>query len=180
MFRAVQLNVFTICSAIHTIEIDSCGRGLHEAVFLGADDGEVEGDVDSQHVLGPASTCRSSLPEAFQFPCGRENARVERRIISLRQIASGHTAREAAAVEVNEKTVREWVVAFNSEGVASLAYDKCRGGIPHLTPEQESVLAEAIRKGPPPEMKLELWRGWAVRQWVKEGFGVEYCESGRK
>ncbi len=27
-------------------------------------------------------------------------------------------------------------------------------------------------------MRIEVWRGWAVRQLVKERFGVEYCESG--
>jgi transposase len=70
------------------------------------------------------------------------------------------------------------VAAFNAEGVASLRYDRHKGRIPHLTPEQESELAEAIRKGPPPEMKNEVWRGWALRQWAKDRFGVEYCESG--
>jgi transposase len=94
---------------------------------------------------------------------------VERRIIALRQIALGRTAAEAAeTVWVNEKTIREWVAAFNAEGAASLRYDRHKGRIPHLTPEQESELVEAIRKGPPAEMKIEVWRGWALRQWAKE------------
>jgi transposase len=109
----------------------------------------------------------------------RKDARVERRIIALRQISLGRTAQEAAdVVGVSEKTVRSWVAAFNNEGIDSAVYDKYKGGAHHLTPEQEAELAEAIRRGPPPEMKLEVWRGWALRQWVKEKFGVEYCESG--
>ncbi len=124
-----------------------------------------------QHALD--SSALASLSER------RKDARVERRIIALRQISLGRTAQEAAdVVGVSERTIREWVAAFNVHGTASLRYDKYKGAIPHLTPEQEEELASAIRKGPPPEMKIEVWRGWAVRQWVKERFGVEYCESG--
>jgi transposase len=109
----------------------------------------------------------------------RKDARVERRIIALRQIGLGRTAQAAAdVVGVCEKTVREWVAAFNHAGIDSILYDKHKGGIPHLTPEQEAELVEAIHRGPPPEMMIEVWRGWAVRRWVKERFGVEYCESG--
>jgi len=109
----------------------------------------------------------------------RKDARVERRIIALRQIALGRNAAEAAeTVGVNEKTIREWVAAFNVEGASSLRYDRHKGRIPHLTPEQEAELAEAVRKGPPPEMKIEVWRGWALRQWVEERFGVTYSGSG--
>ena len=109
----------------------------------------------------------------------RKDARVERRIIALRQISLGRTAQEAAdVVGVSERTIREWVAAFNEEGTASLLYDKYKGAIPHLTAQQREELASAIRKAPPPKMKIEVWRGWAVRQWVKERFGVEYCESG--
>jgi transposase len=109
----------------------------------------------------------------------RKDARVERRIIALLQIALGRNAAEAAETAgVNEKTIREWVAAFNAEGVASLRHDRHKGRIPHLTPEQESELVEAIRKGPPAEMKIEVWRGWVLRQWAKERFGVEYCGSG--
>jgi transposase len=116
------------------------------------------------------SSALSSLGER------RKDARVERRVVALRLIAAGQFAKDVGPiVGVNEKTVREWVAAFNSEGVSSLTYDKYQGGIPHLTPEQESELAAAIREVPPPEMKVEVWRGWAVRQWVKERFGVDYC-----
>jgi transposase len=94
----------------------------------------------------------------------RKDARVERRLIALRQISLGRTAQEAAdVVGVSERTIREWVAAFNGEGTASVRYDKYKGTIPHLTPEQEKELAEAIRKGPPPEVKIEVWRGWTVR-----------------
>jgi len=109
----------------------------------------------------------------------RKDARVERRIIALRQVALGRKAEETAqTVGVNEKTIREWVAAFNDKGVSSLLYDNHRGRIPHLTPEQEEELAEAIRKGPPPEMKIEVWRGWALQQWTEKRFGVTYSESG--
>ncbi len=81
----------------------------------------------------------------------RKDARVERRIIALRQISLGRTAQEAAdVVGVNEKTIQEWVAAFNEEGIASVLYDKYKGAIPHLTPEQEEGLlrrfAKALRR----------------------------------
>jgi hypothetical protein len=75
-----------------------------------------------------------------------------------------YCGRGSETVEVNEKTIREWVAAFNAGGVASLRYERHKGRIPHLTPGRESELAEAIRKGPPPEMKIEVWCGWALRQ----------------
>ncbi|MDR1744243.1 MAG: IS630 family transposase [Planctomycetota bacterium] len=120
-----------------------------------------------------ASTALASLVER------RKDARVECRIIALRQVALGHKAEEAAeAVGVSERTIREWVASLNREDVDSLRYDRHKGRIPHWTPDQEVELAEAIRKDPPPEMKIEVWRGWTLQQWVKEQFGVEYCGSG--
>jgi transposase len=97
------------------------------------------------------STALASLGER------RKDARVERRIIALRQVALGRKAEEAAlAVGVSERTIREWVASFNREGVDSLRYDRHKGRIPHWTQNQEMELAEAIRKGPPPEMKIAV------------------------
>ena len=109
----------------------------------------------------------------------RKEARVERRVVALRLIASGQLAKDIApAVGVNEKTVREWVKAFNHKGVASLRCDSYKGSKPHLTAGQEAELAEDIRRGPPPEMGITVWRGWALRNWIRDRYGVEYSESG--
>lgn len=108
-----------------------------------------------------------------------KDSRVERRIIALRLISSGQQAIDVAKiVGVNERTVRVWVSNFNRTGIESLGYAKHPGAKRHLTPMEEEELAEAIRRGPPSEMKLEVWRGWAVRKWVKEKYGVDYSESG--
>jgi transposase len=109
----------------------------------------------------------------------RKDSRVERRIIALRLISSGQQAIEVAKiVGVDERTVRVWVANFNRTGVESLRYARHPGPRSHLTSAQEEELAEAIRRGPPPEMKIEVWRGWAVREWVQKKFAVSYCESG--
>ena len=93
----------------------------------------------------------------------RKNARVERRILALRMIAAGQLAVDIAPiVGVNEKTVRYWVQKYNCDGVNSLRYDACKGSQSHLSPEAEEELKEAIRRGPPPEMKIGVWRGWAL------------------
>ena len=119
------------------------------------------------------SECLSFLGEQIKKP------RVERRIIALRLIASGQQAIDIAKIlDVNERTVRTWVSKFNQDGIKTLGYIKPLGGKPHLTHAEEKELVEAIRKGPPSEMKIEVWRGWAVREWVKQRFGVEYSESG--
>ena len=117
--------------------------------------------------------------ELSSLGCRRKEARVERRVVALRLIASGQLAKDVAPViGVNEKTVREWVKSFNHKGVASLRCDTKKGSKPHLTPEQEAELAEAIRRGPPPELKIGVWRGWALRKWIRDRYGVEYSESG--
>ena len=109
----------------------------------------------------------------------RKDARVERRIVALRLIASGQLSKDVASiVGVNERTIRVWVKDFNREGVASLRYDTKKGSRPHLSVDNERELIEAIRQGPPAEMKLGVWRGWALRDWIRDRFGVEYSESG--
>jgi len=119
------------------------------------------------------SDCLSSLGDQINKP------RVERRIIALRLIAAGQQAIDVAKIlYVNERTIRTWVTKFNQDGIKALGYIKPLGGKKQLTPDEEGELAEVIRKGPPPEMKIEVWRGWAVRKWVKQRFDVEYSESG--
>ena len=126
-------------------------------------------------------TLNRSIDESELASLGenRKNARVERRILALRMIAAGQLAVDIAPiVGVDERTVRDWVQKYNSEGVSSLRYDACKGSQSHLSPEAEEELKEAIRQGPPPEMKISVWRGWALQRWIHEKFGVEYSESG--
>ena len=119
------------------------------------------------------SECLSSLGDQIKKP------RVERRIIALRLIAAGQQAIEIAKIlDVNERTIRTWVSKFNQDGIKALGYIKPLGGKKHLTSAEEEELAEFIRKRPSPEMKIEVWRGWAVREWVRQKVGVEYSESG--
>jgi Transposase and inactivated derivatives len=78
------------------------------------------------------------------------DARVERRIIALRMVASGQRAQEVGqAVSVDERTVRVWVKEFNRNGVESLRYERYTGAKPQLPPEKESEVVAAILSDPP-------------------------------
>ena len=109
----------------------------------------------------------------------RKDARVEWRIVALRLIAAGQLAKDIAPiVGVHERSVRGWVKEYNRDGISSLRYDAQKGSRPHLSAEDERALGEDIRRGPPPEMKIGVWRGWALREWIRDKYGVEYSESG--
>ncbi|MDR1518620.1 MAG: helix-turn-helix domain-containing protein, partial [Planctomycetota bacterium] len=98
----------------------------------------------------------------------RKDARVERRVAALRLIAGGHLAKDVAPmVNVNERTICVWVKEYNRDGVASLRYDTKKGSLPHLSAENERELVQVIRRGPPAEMKIGVWRGWALRKWIR-------------
>ncbi len=109
----------------------------------------------------------------------RRDARIERRIIACRMVAAGKTAPEVgAAVGVDERTVRVWVKEFNRDGLESLRYARYKGAKPHLPTEYEKEVVEAIRHAPPESMGITVWRGWAVRRWLEEEYGVKYSRDG--
>ena len=109
----------------------------------------------------------------------RKDARVERRIIALRMIHATHTAIDAAKnVGVSDRTVREWVKAFNQNGCASLRYDRHEGAEPKLTPAQEEIVKKAVADGPPKDSPFSVWRGWTLRAWIRDRFGADYSLSG--
>ncbi len=124
-------------------------------------------------LLGFSESSLSSLGEE------RRDSRVERRIIACRMVAAGKSAPEVgAAVGVDERTVRVWVKEFNRDGIESLRYGRYKGAKPHLPAEYEVEVIEAIRRGPPESMGITVWRGWAVRRWLEEEYGVKYSRDG--
>jgi transposase len=109
----------------------------------------------------------------------RKDARVERRIIALRMIHDARTALDAAKiVGVSDRTVREWVKAFNAEGCSSLRYDRHKGAESMLTPLQEEAVKKAVADGPPKDSPFSVWRGRTLQDWIKDRFGADYSLSG--
>ncbi len=107
------------------------------------------------------------------------DARVERRIIALRLVAAGQRAREVGeAVSVDERTIRVWVKEFNRRGVESLRYDRYTGAKPQLPPDKESEVVAAILAGPPEDMGITVWRGWAIGIWLDREYGIQYSRTG--
>jgi transposase len=77
------------------------------------------------------------------------------------------------------QTLRDWVLRYNAEGVAGLCNRIAAGPKPRLTPEQEALVAELVRKGPDPAVdRVVRWRRVDLARVIKTRFNVIVAERG--
>jgi putative transposase len=114
--------------------------------------------------------------EQLQALADREASKT--RFLRLRALIlalNGRTALEiSAALGVGRRTVQEWVIRYNGEGVAGLSDRPGRGRPCRLTAAQLEELRLRIDTGPLPEDRTCTLRGPEVRALLKREFGVAY------
>ena len=102
-----------------------------------------------------------------------------RRMLALAFVKEGVSRTEAAqSCGMDRQTLRDWVHRYNDAGLAGLSDKKGRTGPkPRLSPEQETEVAEMVRKGP--DLKKDgivRWRRVDLAQMIKARFDVILAE----
>ena len=102
-----------------------------------------------------------------------------RRLLALAMIYDGGRRTEAARVgAVGLQTVRDWVLAFNTDGPAGLVDGKAPGQPPKLSDVQRQALARAVERGPDPERDgVVRWRRKALAAWLHARFRISLDET---
>jgi transposase len=106
-------------------------------------------------------------------------APASRRMLALALVLEGHSRTDAArAAGMDRQTLRDWVHRYNIEGPAGLR-DRVgeTGPKPRLSPEQEAMVAEWVRRGPDlAERGVVRWRRADLARLIAERFGVALAE----
>ena len=102
-----------------------------------------------------------------------------RRLLALSVISAGGSRSEAAEIGgVGLQTVRDWVVAFNTDGPDGLIDGKAPGARPRLNAEQRDLLKALIEQGPTPAAHgVVRWRLCDLAQILSEDHGVSVSEQ---
>jgi transposase len=106
------------------------------------------------------------------------DANAARRMLGLALVLEGYTRGEAARLcGMDRQTLRDWVIRYNSESVAGLSDRTSPGPTPRFTPEQESAVAELVRKGPGLAVDgVVRWRRVDLARVIKTRFNVTLAE----
>lgn len=112
------------------------------------------------------------------------DAAQSRRLLALAEIYDGGSRTDAARIGgVGRQTVRDWVLAFNAEGIAGLIDGKAPGSPSKLNDEQRQALVSLVESGPVPAIHgVVRWRLRDLAAWVHETFAISMDETtvGRK
>lgn len=107
-----------------------------------------------------------------------KDANAARRMLALALVLEGYNRGEAGKLcGMDRQTLRDWVLRYNAEGVAGLCNRIAAGPKPRLTPEQEALVAEMVRKGP--ELAVDgvvRWRRVDLARVIKTEFHVTLAE----
>jgi len=80
----------------------------------------------------------------------------------------------ARILHCDYKTVLEWVKAYNENGLEGLALGKARGGEPKLTPQQQSIVASVVLRGPRAcSLPVYSWDTKSIAAWIGSEFKVK-------
>ena len=102
-----------------------------------------------------------------------------RRMLALALVLEGASRTEAAqAAGMDRQTLRDWVHRYNAEGLAGLSDRPGDFGPKRLlSPEQESEVAEWVRRGPDmAEHGVVRWRRADLARAIHAKFGVVLAE----
>lgn len=102
-----------------------------------------------------------------------------RRMLALAMVMEGSSRTEAAqATGMDRQTLRDWVHRYNAEGLAGLADRQGDVGPKRrLSPEQESEVAEWVRRGPKlAEHGVVRWRRADLARAIEARFGIVLAE----
>jgi transposase len=110
---------------------------------------------------------------------GSRNPAQTRRLLALSVIAAGGARSESAEIGgVGLQTVRDWVLAFNTDGPDGLIDGKAPGARPRLNADQRDVLKARVEQGPVPAAHgVVRWRLRDLAQILSEDHGVSVSEQ---
>ena len=102
-----------------------------------------------------------------------------RRLLALAAVYAGGSRTEAAQIGgVGLQTVRDWVLAFNTEGPAGLVNGKAPGNAPMLNNERRDALRQIVESGPIAAVHgVVRWRLIDLAQWVFEEFRISISKQ---
>lgn len=102
-----------------------------------------------------------------------------RRLLALSAIYAGGARSEAAALGgVGLQTVRDWVLAFNTDGPDGLIGGKAPGARPRLNADLRAALKALVEEGPMPAAHgVVRWRLADLAQILFEDHGVSVSEQ---
>ena len=106
------------------------------------------------------------------------NAGSTRRMLALALVLEGYKRGEASKLcGMDRQTLRDWVLRYNAEGIGGLCNRVAAGPKPRLTPEQEALVAELVRKGPDHAVDgVVRWRRVDLARVIKTQFNVTLAE----
>jgi transposase len=102
-----------------------------------------------------------------------------RRMLALALVKEGASRTEAAqSCGMDRQTLRDWVHRYNNAGLTGLSDKKGRTGPkPRLSPEQQSEIAEMVRKGPDLRKDgIVRWRRVDLVRVIQARFNVTLAE----
>jgi len=101
-----------------------------------------------------------------------------RRMLALALVLEGYKRGEAGNLcGMDRQTLRDWVLRYNAEGIGGLCNRMAGGPKPRLTPEQEALVADLVRKGPDPAVDgVVRWRRVDLARVIKSRFNVTLAE----
>jgi len=132
-------------------------------------------------MVAAVAISRTDLDAAgLRRAAGRErDAAASRRMLALALVLEGLTRTEAArAAGMDRQTLRDWVHRYNAEGLAGLR-DRVgeTGPKRRLSPEQETELADWVRRGPDLATDgVVRWRRADLARVIAERFGIVLAE----
>lgn len=122
---------------------------------------------------------RLSSDELDRAARAERDGRVRTRVLAVRYMRQGHSAREAASVfPIADRQLGMWVRRYDAEGLEGLRDRPRPGRPPILDPKKEEAFRERVRTGPSESEGLAAYRGEDVRRLLKSEFGSDYSISG--
>lgn len=122
---------------------------------------------------------RLSSEELDKAARAETDGRVRTRILAIRYMRQGHSAREAAGIfPISDTQLGMWVRRYDAEGLEGLRDRPRPGRPPILDPIKEEAFKALVRSGPSPSEGLAAYRGGDVRRLLKDEFGSDYSISG--
>ncbi len=122
---------------------------------------------------------RLSSEELDKAARAERDGRVRTRILAIRYMLQGHSAREAAEVfPISDTQLGMWVRRYDAEGLEGLRDRRRSGRPPILDPGKEEGFTERLRAGPSESEGLAAYRGEDIRRLLRSEFGSDYSISG--